>query len=270
MKNALRLSGWRGGIFARVGQWLAFFLTTMALAAQTLPPLYPEGPEAGRDLARQLRDLQPEENSEWRGTLKVRPKGGQPTGTPVKCQVVRGEGEWRVVYTTAATELRGAEQLSVLHSTNAPNQYLYARAATPTGTNGQPETLTGAAAEVPLAGSDFWLAELGMEFYHWPGQTRRKGEMRRGQPCYVLESVNPTAPAGHLARVVTYIEKESGQPILAEAYRAGDRKMFKEFSLGKVSKVNGRWVVKNLEITNRETGSKTWLEFDTGSAAETP
>ena len=130
------------------------------------------------------------------------------------------------------------------------------------GALGGPKNLTGVGTEVPLAGSDFWLSELGLEFYHWPRQNQLKTAMRRGQPCYVLESVNPDAKPGGAARVKTYIDTESGQPILAEAFGTNE-KLLKEFSLGSIIKVNGRWQPKNLEISNPQKKSRTTLEFNT-------
>lgn len=252
MKKALLVFGWL---------WLVVCLTGGA-RAQKLPPQYPEGPAAGLELAAQLRDLFPEEDATWQGSLKVRPRGAAPVSTPVQCRVTRGDGEWRVTYETQAIRSQGAEQLTVIHRTNSPNQYLYAHAATPAETLGAAAPLANPEADRPLAGSDFWLSELGFEFYHWPKQNRLTGKMRRSRPCLVLESSNPAAGPGGLARVLTYIDIETRQPILAEAY-GPDGKLLKEFSLGHLAKVNGKWVVKDLEISNRQTGSRTWLEFDT-------
>jgi len=220
-----------------------------------------EGAEAGLALAVQLRTMEPEANSQWRGSLNIKPKGGEIEIIPISCQVVVAADQWKVIYTTTGTPKRTAERLTVIHSTNGPSQFWLARSSGPSEPLGKPEMVAGTALDVPFAGSDFWLSELGFDFYHWPVQNRLKGAMRRGQPCYVLESANPMAKPGGLARVVTYLERESGQPILAEA-EGTDKKTLKEFSLGKMAKVNGRWTPKNLEISNRKTGSHTWLEFD--------
>src|SRR5207244_290627 len=103
---------------------------------------------------------------------------------PVTCQTTLTETNWSVIYTTEATASNGMEKLTVVFFTNAPNQYIYARAASSAEPLGEPKTLTGAEADIPLAGSDFWLSDLGFEFYHWPEQIRHKGEMRRSRPCY--------------------------------------------------------------------------------------
>jgi Outer membrane lipoprotein-sorting protein len=231
-----------------------FFFYVARLAAQ-------EGPEAGRELAAQLRSMQPTEDVKWRGALKISGRNHTTVSVPILCETTLGGTNWSVMYLASSTPIAGAEKLTVVFSTNAPNQYIYARAAAPGAPLDPPKILTGAEADVPLAGSDFWLSDLGFEFYHWPDQVRLPGQMRRGRPCYVLQSTNPHPAPGGYAWVKTWVEKESGQPVLAEAYGT-DHKLFKEFELGSVAKVNGRYQVKNLKMFNRRTGSRTYLDFD--------
>jgi hypothetical protein len=61
--------------------------------------------------------------------------------------------------------------------------------------------------------------------------------------------------------VVTWIDKESGGPIQAEAYGA-DGKKLKLFEVGHVEKVDGEYQPKDMAITNLRTGSKTTIEFE--------
>lgn len=238
---------------------LMLFALVARLAADELPPA--EGPEAGKELATTLRSMRPAENVKWRGALKIVSRDHKTLSVPILCETTLGETNWSVMYLASATATTGAEKLTVIFSTNAPNQYIYARAATPNGPLGEPKTLTGAEADIPLAGSDFFLTDLGFEFYHWPDQVRMPGQMRRGRPCYVLQSTNPHPSPNGYSRVMTWVEKESGQPLLAEAYGA-DKKLMKEFELGSVAKVNGRYEVKDLKMFNRKTGSRTYLDFD--------
>ena len=51
---------------------------------------------------------------------------------------------------------------------------------------------------IPFAGSDFWIADLGLEFFHWPEQKVLKKEFRRNCSCVVLESTNPNPAAKRL------------------------------------------------------------------------
>lgn len=220
-----------------------------------------EGPEAGRELARHLLSMQPAENVKWRGTLKISGRNHRTISVPILSEITPGTTNWSVMYLAASTPNTVAEKLDIIFSTNAPNQYVYARGATPGGPLEPPNTLTGAEADIPLAGSDFWLSDLGFEFYHWPDQVRLRGQMRRGRPCYVLQSVNPHPLPNGYSRVVTWVDRESEQPLIAEAYGT-DGKLMKEFELGSVAKVNGRYQVKDLKMFNRRTGSRTYLDFD--------
>ncbi|MDB6066543.1 MAG: outer rane lipoproteinsorting protein [Pedosphaera sp.] len=221
----------------------------------------PTGPAAGRALAAELCAMAPAENTNWHGTLKILGRDKKVPPVPVLCQTTTGDTNWSVMYLASSTEASGSEKLTVLHFADGPNQYLYARAAAPGAPLEEPKRLSGAEADVPLAGSDFWLSDLGFEFYHWPEQRRLKGEMHRSRPCYVLESINPLPTSGGYSRVVTWVEKESGAPIQAEAYGA-DNKLMKEFWLGSFKKVNGRYELKDMKINNSKTKSRTQLVFD--------
>jgi hypothetical protein len=234
-------------------------LFTMLLAKATLAQQPANEPETGDALAKELRTMRPEGNTEVSGVLIINKR----QKIPVVCNVVTNgdKDSWKIIYETRPTTNRPAEKLIVVRSLTVPNRYLYSRAPTPTAALPDPKPLTANEAAIPLAGSDFWLSELGYDFLHWPVQTKLKGEMRLSQPCFVLESINPDAPV--VVRVKSFIEKESGGILIAEAY---DRKkrLVKEFSLGGSSfkKVNGQWQVKKMKISSPRTDSETVLEFD--------
>ena len=121
---------------------LALLLNAPPLSAQAQEATL--GPEAGRKLAADLRSMRPEENSKWQGTLKI--KRDHKTSTiPIFCQTTLGgsNSAWTVMYLTSATDSIGAEKLTVICSTNGPNQYILARAASPGGPLGQPMQLSG-------------------------------------------------------------------------------------------------------------------------------
>jgi hypothetical protein len=117
------------------------------------------------------------------------------------------------------------------------------------------------AATESLASSDFWLCDLGLEFFHWPQQKILKHEMRHGRSCKVLESTNPNPSPNGYSRVMSWIDNETLGIVQAEAYDAKG-KLLKEFSPKSFKKVNGQWQLQEMEIRNDQTGSRTRLEFD--------
>jgi hypothetical protein len=224
-------------------------------------PSAPSDPAAGQALAAQIRDGVPEETSEIKGTLIIGAHG-QTKNVPVVCRVVVHDGTSEFDYDTAATADAGAEKLIVIHHTNAPNEYLYARAPSPSAPLPKPAPISSAEAAVtPLAGSDFSAGDLGLDFLHWPQQIQLKGEMRLGQPCYVLESRDPEAKS--ILRVKSYIDKESNGVLIADGYDATER-LVKHFSLHGSSskKVNGHYRLEKMDIRDAKKDSHTELKFD--------
>jgi len=114
---------------------------------------------------------------------------------------------------------------------------------------------------IPFAGSDFWLADLGLEFFHWPEQRILKSELRKSRLCRVLESINPRPAPGAYSRVVSWIDDESRGILHADAYDF-QNKLLKEFDTKKFKKVEGQWQLEEMEINNVQTGSRTQIEFN--------
>ena len=98
-------------------------------------------------------------------------------------------------------------------------------------------------------------------YWHWPTQRLLKTEMRKGRVCQVLESIHPQPPTNGYSRVVAWLDKETGGPILAEAY-GRDGRLLKEFSIRSFKKVEGRWQLEEMEIRDVRKRSRTRLEFD--------
>ena len=77
----------------------------------------------------------------------------------------------------------------------------------------------------------------------------------------MLESTNPHPATNGYARVVAWIDEESGSVIEATAYDGSDKPL-KDFNLKSLAKVNGHWQVEAVIMDNVQTGSRTRLEFD--------
>jgi hypothetical protein len=235
-------------------------LLLAALPALAEPPATNDT-AAGQALARQIRSAVPEERSDLHAALIVR-AGGQTRTVPASCRVAVHDDTWETDYQTAAATNAGAERLVVIHRANGANTYRYARAPAAAAPLPEPAGISAAqAAGTSLAGSDFSLADLGLEFLHWPQQRQLKGEMRLGQPCYVLESRDPEAEG--ITRVKSYIDKESNGLLIAEGYDA-EGHLIKRFSLhgSSFKKVNGHYQLEKMDIRNLRNHSQTELKYD--------
>ncbi len=217
----------------------------------------------GQALAAELRLARPREDLEVKGSFKIRDPDGRRMRIPVRYRYVDGEKSWQTIYETEAHGQLPAEKLVVIHAEGEPNRYLYYRAGETKAAPGEGVTLEGDQAMISFGSSDFWMTDLGLECLHWPEQRiveEAKIKMRKGRPCKVLESIDPRPGAAGYTRVRSWIDVEKRQPILAEAY-GPDNKLIKEFEIGSVTKVNGQWELKNLEMRNAKTDSRTILEF---------
>jgi hypothetical protein len=214
----------------------------------------------GQALAAELRSLKPAENLEIKATLKIRDGNGKRTTVPFRYQIVVGSTSWQSIYETQSAGRTPAEKLVVVHTDSQPNRYLHSQ---PGGAVAEPVSLTGDKTMVPFANSNFWLADLGLEFLQWPEQRiveEAKIKMRKSRPCKVLESINPHPGTIGYTRVRSWIDSENHAVILAEAYGPEGKKI-KEFEVGGVTKVNGRYEPKDVEMRDVRTDSQTTLEF---------
>ncbi len=216
----------------------------------------------GQALAAELRTSAPDQNSETRGVLKIRSSKQKITNNiPVVAKIVVCEKHWESIYETSATSKIGAERLIVRHFPDQPNEYLYARAESPAAPLPEPKKMKGEEADIPLAGSDFWLSDLGLDFLHWPIQRRLADKTRLDRDCFVLESGRPNST--NVASIKSSIDKESKGILVAEASDSrGDE--IKKFTISGTGfrKVKGQWQVQRIEMFSTKRGSKTTLEFD--------
>ena len=214
----------------------------------------------GRELAQQLCDASPAESFNNDGVLSIRDGNGKPSSIPIRFSVGKSlSNSWSSDYEIAweSTPVTNG-LLIILHQANKANHYeLYKDGKL----KGEGEILRGNQTMIPFAGSDFWIADLGLEFFHWPEQRILKHEMRRGRSCQVLESTNPDPSPNGYSRVVSWIDNETHGIVQAEAYDAKGQ-LLKEFYPKTFKKVNGQWELQEMEIRNDQTGSRTRLEFD--------
>ncbi len=258
-----------------VSPWATFHRASGALAAMiVLLAVYTKaettnGPTdaetQGRQLAQQLLAERPAEDFTNTGVLKIRDKQGDTTNVFVCFRVLITADSWQADYEAGPTTI-GARTVSlrIIHKTNGqPNQCLFCEdehGLKPGGPVAM-TILNGNQIMIPFAGSDFWIADLGLEFFHWPEQKVLGKEFRRNCSCVVLESTNPNPATNGYSRVDSWIDEESSGIVMAKAYDAQGR-LLKEFYAKDVKKVKGQWQVESMEIDNVQTRSRTLLKFD--------
>lgn len=233
---------------------------SVAVQAQRLPDTFnPERAEReGSELVDQLLSQVPVQDYTNTGTLRIRPRGGEPRELPVRFLLQVDGDRWISVYEAVSDETNQLNTFTILSQTGRPNRYLR-------GHPGDPDSLKplepGEANTVAFAGSDFAAGDLGLEFLRWPVQRLLKKEMRRSQSCNVLESIQTNGPAGSYSRVVSWLDIDTGGIVFAEAFDV-NRKRVKEFMPKSFKKVDGQWQLKEMEIEDFQKRSRTAIIFD--------
>jgi YD repeat-containing protein len=225
------------------------------------PPVKtPANARRGHELVADLLSRPPVQATNT-GIIRFRAPDGNETRTRFRSEIYSTPTDWVSIYQTFPSP--GAPtpaKLTIIHSDRAPNRYLLSHPGG--GASAQkPQVLTANQTMRPFAGSDFWIADLGLQFLHWPQQFLVKKEMRRGQMCDKLESINPQPAPGAYSRVVSWIDIDSGGILHADAYDAQGR-LVKEFDPTQLQKVNGQRELKEMEMRNHQTGSHSWIDFN--------
>ncbi len=202
----------------------------------------------------------PEENTTNTGVLRIRNSDDALRSIGVRFETFSSPGKWVSVYHTLPTAEQPASTLKVIHESGKPAQYSL-DAKTGKSSEGETKVLAGNHTFVPFAGSDFWAADLGLEFLSWPRQRVLRSEMRHSRSCKVLESINPNPSGNAYARVVSWITVEPPHaPVHADAYDTKGKRI-KEFDPKSVERVHGSFQLQSIEMRNLRTGSSTVMEF---------
>ncbi len=223
------------------------------------PPLDPaEGRKQGRTLVESLLKLRPTENQTQDLLFKITDANDHETQVPVKFEITVTPTNFQSTYQTTQ-QGAAAMKLTITHTEGQPNQYTLNR---PPGA--PPRNLTRNELMQPFAGSDFWIADLGLEFLHWPDQRVVRKQMRKSVFCDQLESTNPNPAAGGYSKVVSWIGANRPEELVlvhADAYDAKG-KLLKQFDPRKLQKINGVYQLEEMEIRNRQAGTQTKIEFN--------
>lgn len=254
---ASRSSGWSRRRFLRLSLGWPGLLAVFTGSAASDEPATAEAD--GQALAAELRMQPPPFNTG--GWLRRRePDGKWLPALPVRLDVYEAAPGWRAVYQVFDPTGAVTQTLVVQYAPDGGTRYEWT-VLEPGGGRVEVRQLSGEEAVRPFAGSDFWLADLGLEFLRWPRQRVLRSEMRKGRPCRVLESRPARTRPDNYARVLSWVDREYRGLLRAEAY-GPDGRLWKEFSIGSFKKVRGNWLLKQMEMRDARTDSRTRIEFD--------
>lgn len=205
-----------------------------------------EAARQGRALATQIISERPTENVINTGVMTIRDTHNRRTRIPIKFEVITEPNNWLSRY------IAGQTVATVVHNDAQPNEYQLRKP------DGSTTALTANQANMPFAGSDFSIADLGLEFLHWPDQRLTRKEVKRTRSCNVLTSINPHPVPGGYSQVTSWLDIQSTNGILyAEAYDY-QGKILKKF----VPKKLIRGQLAEMEIDNVPTDSQTTVDFN--------
>ncbi len=255
-----------GGSFLIIAAFL--FLAPIPTLAQrqetTRPaPIDPAKAESeARAIVEEMLAQVPNASSTNGGQIRIRDREGNERELPARFEITITPTNWVSAYEASdPTGKSGGMRLTVTRAPGAPNRYQITTRTSPGSTNVTARELTPDQTMMPFAGSDFWVADLGLEFLHWPKQRLLKREMRHSKSCNVLESVNPHPVPGGYARVESWIIIEGPRGIVhADAYDSKGEKI-KQFDPTNLEKIQGQYQLEEMEMMNRQTGSQTWIKF---------
>ena len=214
----------------------------------------------GRALAEKILQQWPTQNVTNTGVLQIRDENGKRVEVPVVIKTLVAPSSWQASYMTWSNRLY-TEAVIVTHYIDQPNQYVAENInPPPTDTNGF-IPLTGDRLTEGFAHSTFSIADLGLEFFHWPGQKVLRREVHRSCGCTVLQSTNPDPSTNGYSRVVSWIDNDSLGIVEAYAYDARG-KLLKDFEPKDLKKVNGQYQVQTMVMENVQTGARTRMEFN--------
>jgi len=268
--SALSLPYWKRRGTSVVFRFLLLFLASSAVCfgqghVEPRPaPLDPvQAEQEARALVAEMLAQTPQQNTANTGQVRIRDAAGKEREIPVRFEITATPTNWLSIYETLTPAGGpGGEKLTVIHAPGQPNKYQLVSSAGAGATNAVPKELTPDQTMIPFAGSDFWVADLGLEYLHWPKQRLMAKEMRHSKSCDRLESINPHPVPGGYARVESWIIIERPHGIVhADAYDA-QGKLLKFFDPTALEKVQGEYQLEEMEIKNKKTGSRTWIKFN--------
>jgi hypothetical protein len=241
-------------------------LLSAAAVFGAVPKKRAQQEKEGQVLALRLLSMAPKEEFDGKAMLKrLDAKGRMLPDLHANFQAYRPDptrpGEW-IQYYEAVNLNPGAQDVSrlvIFRKSGMAGEYAVLTKKHPRISTAP--RFRGNASMKSFAGSDFWLADFGFDFFNWKDQRVVEEGMHRSQWCLIMESRNPKPQPGAYSLVKSWIDKDTLGLVQANAYDHAD-KLLKVFKPKSFKKIKGQWHLEEMEIRNTQTRTRTTVTFD--------
>lgn len=216
----------------------------------------------GQALAQEMRHTQLLNHKQISGALKTKGRRGKRSLKTLQLHTSLLADHWQSSFAATDPTTQQTTVLQIFRSPTERPRYFLAQAHQEAKVEALDE-ISAAESMQAFAGTDFWIADLGLEFFYWPKQRllkEAKIKMRKGISCFVLQSEQPAPDAMGYTRVRSWISRDHGGLIYAEAYAPNGTRL-KTFEVADVEKIEGEWRIKELRIRDSIARSTTELIF---------
>ena len=213
--------------------------------------------DPGQQLAQHMRQTQLLRSETIQGSLQTKKRRGGRISQTILLRA-GADGEQTQSEFIASSPNGNISHLTIFRDLGQSPRYFLSNDPNQLGRPLSPQEVMSS-----FAGSDFWPADLGLEFFYWPHQkilSHVRIKMRKGVACRVLESRRQTAVDFGYCLVRSWISREHFGLVYAEAYDSAGKQV-KTFEVSKVEKVDGQWKVGELRIRDEVSKSTTKLIF---------
>ena len=196
------------------------------------------------DILAYVRTQLPSDPLKLEGTLKVRTKKGFTQITlPVHMEL-----DWGAPEPTATYRI-GNESLEINWHQDQPHYTFSDDRNTPTS---------------DILGTGITWADLSFSVLWWKNAQLVDEAKKINRECYVVDVPVP----GSANTMRLWIEKKMGMLLEAQTLDA-DKKEIRRLRIKSIKKMDGMWMAKDLEITDKQSGNKTTLQV-TGLESKEP
>ncbi len=113
----------------------------------------------------------------------------------------------------------------------------------------------------PITGATVSWMDLMLGFLWWPDARTIGRQEVKDQDCYVVDIRAPPNSGASYTVVRLWVEIRARMMLRAEGFDTAGRRL-RQITIKSVRKVDGQWMVKDLEIANLENGERTRLRVD--------